>query len=138
MAGWLGRAVLALCVTASMAGMVAAETAPFAGVFGMDGPGGMGCAENPMRLSRQGAAGPFVMEWARPVATQEGPAMVLTFREGRLQGRWLYLTNVGQDVTLLQFSEDYAQFILFAPVSKVWNGSDEPRAVFRRCSASGS
>ncbi len=119
--------------------MAAAETAPFAGVYGMDGPGGMGCAENPMRLSRQGAAGPFVMAWARPVAMGEGrEAAALTFREGRMEGRWLYLTNVGQDVTLLRFSDDFGRFVLMAEVAKLWTGQDDPRANFRRCPAVGS
>jgi hypothetical protein len=99
----------------------------------------MGCAENPMRLSRQGAAGPFVMAWARPVAMGEGrEAAALTFREGRMEGRWLYLTNVGQDVTLLRFSDDFGRFVLMAEVAKLWTGQDDPRAHFRRCPAVGS
>jgi hypothetical protein len=129
-------AVLALFVV----GTAAAETEPYAGVFGMVGTGGMGCDENPMRLTRQGAAGPFVMAWARPVATGDGSeASALTFREGRMQGRWLYLTNVGQDdVALLQFSEDFGRFVLMAKVVKRWTGGDDPRAEFRRCPAVGS
>lgn len=119
--------------------MAVAETAPFAGVYGMDGPGGMGCAENPMRLSWEGAAGPFEMAWARPVATGDGTeAASLTFREGRMQGRWLYLTNVGQDVTLLKFSDDFGRFVLMAEVARFWTGTDDPRAIFRRCPTVGS
>ena len=114
----------------------AAHASPFEGVFGLEAVPGMTCATNPMTLRQMGPEGPVVMTWRDPVRMPDGTASVrMEFRFGRLDGNWLYLSNVGRDVALLRYSQGFDRFVLLADVSKIWTGTDDPRAAFVRCAS---